>query len=69
MQDPDAPRSEPGSPLPALPRSAVDELVVEYLDRLEEARERLLDELCARDPARAPQLRARVAILRWMRVV
>lgn len=70
MQEPDTPRSEPDpAPQPALPRAAVDELVVEYLDRLEQARDGLLEELCARDPERATALRARVAILRWMRVL
>lgn len=43
--------------------SPVEDLVVEFLDRSETEGPGVLDELCARDPARADQLRSRVAAL------
>lgn len=43
--------------------SAIEELVVEFLDRSESEGPGVLDELCSRDPDRATQLRSRVAAL------
>jgi hypothetical protein len=41
----------------------VDELVVEYLERMHSAGEVLCDELCRRRPDVAAELRARLAVL------
>jgi len=54
--DPNQRRDESGS-------SGLEDLVVEYLDRSEAEGPSVLDELCARDPGRATQLRSRVAAL------
>jgi len=54
--DPNQGRDESGSP-------SVEDLVVEFLDRSEAEGPGVLEELCARDPERAAQLRSRVAAL------
>jgi hypothetical protein len=67
MDQENPPLPMPRSP-PAPPELSqeLEDLVFDYLERVEGARSDLLEALCREHPSQADLLRARVQVLRWI---